>query len=100
MELLGGRNISILRFADDIYALAEDGAADSAENTCTRYKMESSAGKTKVMANGVNDIKTEITVKGQNLGDVTNFRCLDKMMMAKNRRLPKTLFKQLQLVQR
>ena len=52
---IGGRNISNLRFADDIDALAEEeqeleALVESLDKTCTRYKMEISAEKTKLMA--------------------------------------------------
>ena len=48
---LGGRNITYLRFADDIYALAEEEQelevlVESLDKTCTWYKMEISAEKT------------------------------------------------------
>ena len=49
---IGGRNITNLRFADDIDALAEEeqeleALVESLDKTCTRYKMEISAEKTK-----------------------------------------------------
>ena len=45
---IGGRNITNLRFADDIDALAEEeqeleALQESLDKTCTRYKMEISA---------------------------------------------------------
>ena len=48
---IGGRNITNLRFADDIDALAEkeqklEALVKSLDKTCTRYKMEISAEKT------------------------------------------------------
>ena len=47
---IGGRNISNLRFVDDIDALAEEeqeleALVKSLDKTCTRYKMEISAEK-------------------------------------------------------
>ena len=44
------RNITNLRFADDIAALAEEekeleALVESLDKTCTRYKMEISAGR-------------------------------------------------------
>ena len=47
---IGGRNITNLRFADDIDALAEEEQelevlVESLDKTCTRYKMEISAEK-------------------------------------------------------
>ena len=49
---IGGRNITNLWFADDIDALAEEeqeleALVESLDKTCTRYKMEISAEKTK-----------------------------------------------------
>ena len=51
---IGGRNITNLRFADDIDALAEEeqeleALVESLDKTCTRYKMEISAEKTKLI---------------------------------------------------
>ena len=45
---IGGRNITNLRFADDIDAVAEEeqelqALVESLDKTCTRYKMEISA---------------------------------------------------------
>ena len=55
---IGGRNIANLRFADDIDALAEEeqeveALVESLDKTCTRYKMEISAKKTKLVTNSV-----------------------------------------------
>ena len=78
---IGGRNITNLRFADDIDALAEEeqeleALIVSLDKTCTRYMMEISAEKTKLMTNSANGIKREIKVKGQKLGTVTSFKYL------------------------
>ena len=56
-----GRNITNLRFADDIVALAEDkqeldALIDYLDKTCTKYKMEMSAEKTELLPNSVNGI--------------------------------------------
>ena len=59
---IGGRNITNLQFADDIDALAEEeleALVESLDKTCTRYKMEISAGKTKLMTNSANGIQRE-----------------------------------------
>ena len=69
------------RFSDDIDALAEEeqgleALVESLDKTCTRYKMEISAEKTKLMANSANGIKKEIKVKGEKLGTVTSFKYL------------------------
>ena len=78
---IGGRNITNLRFADDIYALAEEqqeieALVESLDKTCTRYKMEISAEKTKLMTSSANGIQREIKVKGQKLGSVTSVKYL------------------------
>ena len=69
---IGGRNITNLWFADDTDALAEEeqeleALVESLNKTCTRYKMEISAEKTKLMTNSANGIQREIKVKGQKL---------------------------------
>ena len=66
---IGGRNITNLRFADDIDALAEEkqeleALVESLDKTCTRYKMEISAEKTKLMTNSDNGIQREIKKVG------------------------------------
>ena len=65
---IGGRNITNLQFADDIDVLAEEeqeleALVQSLDKTCTRYKMEISAEKTKLMTNSANGIQREIRVK-------------------------------------
>ena len=76
---IGGRNITNLRFADDIDALAEkeqelEILLESLYKTFTRYKMEISAEKTKLMTNSADGIQREIKVKRQKLGTVTSFK--------------------------
>ena len=61
---VGGKNITNLRFADDMDALAEEeqeleAQVESLDKTCTRYKMEVIAEKTKLMTNSANDIQRE-----------------------------------------
>ena len=78
---IDGRNITNLQFADDIDALAEEGQelealVESLDKTCTRYKMEISAEKSKLMTNSANGIQREIKVKGQKLGIETSFKYL------------------------
>ena len=70
-----------LRFADDINALAEEEQeleilVESLDKTYTRYKMEISDEKTKLMTNSTNGIQREIKIKGQKLGTVTSFKYL------------------------
>ena len=62
---IGGRNISNLEFANDIDAQAEEkqeleALAESLDKICTRYKMEISAEKTRLMTNSANGILWEI----------------------------------------
>ena len=78
---IGVRNITNLRFADDLDALAEEeqeleALVESLDKTCTKYKMVISAEKTKLMTNSANGIQREIKVKGQKLGTVTSFKYL------------------------
>ena len=78
---IGVRTITNLRFADDIDALAEEeqeleALAESLDKICTRYKMEISAEKTKLMTNSANGIQREIKVKGQKIETVTTFKYL------------------------
>ena len=49
---------------------------ESLDKTCTRYKMEISAEKTKLMMNSPSGIQREITVKWQKLGTVTSLKYL------------------------
>ena len=61
---IGGRNITNLRFADDIDALAEkeqelEALVENLHKTFTRYKMKISAEKTKLMTNSANGIQSE-----------------------------------------
>ena len=75
--IIAGRYLTSLQFAYDIDALTEEeqqleAIIESLNNTCTRYKMEISAEKTKLMTNSANGIPTEIKVKGQKLGTVTS----------------------------
>ena len=63
------RNIIDLQFADDIDGVAEEeqeqeALIESLNKTCTRYKMEISAEKTKLMTNSAIGIQRESKVKG------------------------------------
>ena len=60
----GGRNITNLRFADDIDAVAEEekeleALVESLDKTCARYKMEIGAEKTKLVTKSANGIQRE-----------------------------------------
>ena len=82
---IGGRNITNLRFADDIEVLAEEeqeleALVESVDKTSTRYKMEIGAERTKLMTNSANGIQSEIKVKEQKLGTVTSFKYLEAVV--------------------
>ena len=82
---IGRRTITSLRFADDNDAHAEEeeeleALVKSLDKTCTRYKMEISAEKTKLTTNSANGIQREISVKGQKLGTVTSFNYLEAIV--------------------
>ena len=78
---IGGRNITNLWFADDIDALTEEeqeleDLIQGFDKTCTSYKMEISAKKTKLTTNSAKGIQREIKVKEQNLVTLTSFKYL------------------------
>ena len=78
---IGGKNITNMQFANETDAVAEEAQEQEAQveslsKTCTRYMMEISAEKTKLMTNSANGIQREIKVKGQKLGRVTSFKYL------------------------
>ena len=82
---IGGRNITNLRFADDIDAIAEEeqeleALVESLDKTCTMYKGEICAENTKLMTNSANCIQREIKVKGQKLVTVTSFKHLGALI--------------------
>ena len=59
-----GKNTTNLRYADDVDAVAEEeqeleALMESLDKICTRYKMEISAEKTKLMTNSANGIQRE-----------------------------------------
>ena len=60
-----GLPMAIAEEQQELEALVE-----SLDKTCTRYKMEISAEKTKLMTNSTNGIQKQIKVKGQKLGTV------------------------------
>ena len=68
----GGRNIIYLRFTDDKDILSEkehelEALVEILDRTCTKYKMEISSEKTKLMTNNANGFKREreIKIKGR-----------------------------------
>ena len=87
MVSIGGKNITSLRLADDIDALAEveqelESLFGSLDKTCTRYKMEISAEKIKLVTNSANGIQREIKVKEQKLCTVTSFNYIGAVVSA------------------
>ena len=82
---VGGRIITSLHFADDVYGLAgeEEELANFVERldkASTAYGMEISAKKTKLMTNNSGGINTDITVNGQKLETVTSFKHLGSVI--------------------
>ena len=78
---IGGWLITNFCFADDIVVNAEEEEEagvliDPLDRTTTRYKMEISPDKTKVMTNNSNGFQREIKIKGQRLEEVENFKFL------------------------
>ena len=82
---IGGRTITSLRFADGIDGLAgqEEELAKLVERldkASTAYGIESSAKKTKLIANNTSGISTEIKVNVQKLETVTSFKYLGSVI--------------------
>ena len=82
---IGGRNITSLRVADDIdlpaaKELELETLVDSLDKICTRYKMEISAEKTKLMTKNPYSNQWEIKVKEQKLGTATSFKYLEAVV--------------------
>ena len=76
---IGGRLITYFSFADDIVVNAEEEeeagiVVDRLDTTTTRYKMEISPDKTKVMTNNPNGFQREIKIKCQRLEEVKHFK--------------------------
>ena len=82
---IGGRLITNFRFADDIVVNAEEEEKagvliDRLDRTTTRYKMEISPDKTKMMTNNPNGFQRVIKIKGQRLEEVENFKYLEAVI--------------------
>ena len=78
---IGGRNITNLRFADDVDGLAgrERELADLVERldkTSTAFGMQINAEKTKLMTNNTNGFSTDIRVIGEKLDCDNRFKYL------------------------
>ena len=81
----GGRTITNLRFADDIDALAgkEDELVkliNHLDTTSTKYGMEISAEKTKLMTNNTKGISLDVRIGGQKLETVQSFKYLGSVV--------------------
>ena len=79
---IGGRNITNLRFADAIDALAEEkqeleALDENLDKSCTRYKININAKMTKLMTNNNDGIQRKIKIKGQKLDIVTRYKHLE-----------------------
>ena len=95
---ISGRNITSLRFADNIDALAEEEQEQEAllksfDKTCTSYKMEISAEKTKLVTNSADGIPRQIKKKGQKLGTVTSFKYLVAVVVSDDGSKPENLLR-------
>ena len=82
---IGGRTITNLRFADDIDALArrEDEFVkliNHLDTTSTKYGMEISAEKTKLMTNNTKGISLDVRIGGQKLETVQSFKYLGSVV--------------------
>ena len=96
---IGGKNITNLRFADDIDALAEEeqeleALIESLHKTFTRYKMKINAEKTKLMPMASRERERETKVKGHSSTTEQLFQ-----MIAPNQRFSQGLHKPLLLLQ-
>ena len=81
----GGRTITNLRFADDIDALAgkEDELVklvNHLDTGSTKYGMEISAEKTKLMTNNIKGISLDFRIGGQKLETVQSFKYLGSVV--------------------
>ena len=98
---IGGRTITNLRFADDSDAFTEEeqelqALVKSLDKTCTRYKTEISAEKTRLITNSATDIQREIKVNLEQLHAANTLEQLFQVN-AQSRRFSQELHKQLQL---
>ena len=85
---IGDRTITNLRFADDIDVLAgkEDELVkliNHLDTTSTKYGMEISAEKTKLMTNNTKGISLDVRIGGQKLETVQSFKYLGSVVTDK-----------------
>ena len=78
---IGGKIITIFRFADNIDGLAGEekelaNLVECLDKASTAYGMEISAKNTKLMTNNTSGINSETKVNGQKLETVTSFKYL------------------------
>ena len=78
---IGGRNISNLRYADDIDIIARSDTelaklVQSLDTVTREYGMEINAKKMKVMTNSKNVFQNRLTVGGSELESVSHFKYL------------------------
>ena len=96
----GGRNMTNLQLVDDINALAMEeqkleALVECFDKHCTRYQMEISAEKTKLITSSFNGRQWEIKVKGPKQARYRN-KLQILQMMSQNRRSSQELCKPLQ----
>ena len=82
---IGGRNITNLRFADDIDGLAGTSQelkdlVHRLDQASTKFGMEISAEKTKLMSNKEGDLRDDVQINGQRLETVTAFKYLGSIV--------------------
>ena len=82
---VGGRTISNLRFADDIDLLAGSNAelqelTNRLVGSAEAYGMELNKDKCKVMSNSKDNIRTNITMQGEQLEEVDSFKYLGAIL--------------------
>ena len=82
---IGGRNISNLRFADDIDVIvgSEEELRNLLErmhNSASAFGMEISGKKTKLMTNNINGISNNITIGSETLEEVNRFKYLGSII--------------------
>ena len=82
---IGGRTITNLRFADDIYALAgkEDELVKLVNHlgtASTKYDIEISTEKTKLMTSNIKGISLDVRIGGQKLETVQSFKYLGSVV--------------------